>query len=508
MVTSAEVPAREAPPTSTDDPRPLFHQAIEVGARFKADETVYRRRNQANVIRDHLVRDLPEHGTSLADLLTEFETQMLPWCKNEASPRFLGFADTGDDPAALMGEILATFTQQNLINQGFDSPSATFVDVSVLRWLRRLLGYPNPAVGSVTSVWDIGGIITPGGTTSNTVAMMLARERFCPGAMHQGLPGARRGVVLVPAGIGHYSIRSALSWVGMGDATVEVPTRAFRYDIPALSAALVEHRDRTAGVVAYAGDSRTQTVEHLDVVRDLVRTYSPKAWLHADACWGLAAACDPQLSDLLAGIQDYDSITVDPHKVLCVPYSLSALLVRDPGALRSVASHSDLIMQEDFAFGQVTPFVGSRPWASLKLWMMMRHHGREGLARIIADRIAARKVFVSLLDSNPRLLRMHEPDLTAVAFVYLPRGVQAARASARDVEVTNRVNEAIHDALLEQGRWFLHQFGLPDDEGRLRRGALVRPLRFLAGNSRVTTSHLRQALDAVVTWGRTFEEEL
>ncbi|MDQ1294060.1 MAG: L-2,4-diaminobutyrate decarboxylase [Actinomycetota bacterium] len=500
-----EVHELEPSMTCTDSPLTLLHRAIELGARFKADETVYQRRGEAGYLRDLLVTDLPDAGTDLWDLLEEFETQILPWCKNEASPRFLGFADTGDDPASLMGEILAILTQQNLINQGFDSPSATFVDVSVLRWLRLMLGYPNPPVHSVTSVWDVGGIVTTGGTTSNTVAMMLARERHSPGTMHTGVAGSGEMVVLVPAGIGHYSVKSALSWIGLGDATVEVPTRSFRYDPPSLTAALTAHRGRIAAVVAYAGDSRTQTVEHLDLVRDLVRRYAPNAWLHADACWGLAAACSPLLSDLLAGIADYDSITVDPHKVLSVPYSISALLVRDPQTLRSISSHSDLIMQEDFAFGQVTPFVGSRPWASLKLWMMMRHHGRGGLARIVQDRITLRDMFVEMIDADERLLRLHEPDLTAVAFVYLPRGIRPGQASAQDVEVTNRVNVAIHDALLDQGRWFLHQFGLPDDEGRLRRGAVVRPLRFLAGNGRVTDRHVREALDAVIALGQSNE---
>jgi L-2,4-diaminobutyrate decarboxylase len=227
--------------------------------------------------------------------------------------------------------------------------------------------------------------------------------------------------------------------------------------------------------------------------------------LHADACWGLAAACSPELSGLLRGIDGYDSITVDPHKVLAVPYSLSALLVRDPGALRSIASHSDLIMQADFAFGQITPFVGSRGWSSLKLWMMMRHHGRVGLADLIDARIARRDRVVEMIDREDRLLRLHDPDLTAVAFVYLPQDVPPGCASQRQVDRTNQVNEAIHEALLADGRWFLHQFGLPDDDGRLRRGALVRPLRLITGNARAIDRHYRDALDTVVALGRSLE---
>lgn len=482
-----------------------LHDALVLGHDFKVADTVYRYRGGPEQLRNLLVRDLADEGSSLPDLLDEFRRDVLPWCKNEASPRFLGFSDTGDDPAALAGEILATFTQQNLINQGFDSPSATFVDVCVLRWLRDLLGYRNPPLSEVLSVWDVGGLVTPGGTASNTVAMMLAREHATPGTMLQGVRGPRREVVLVPAAIGHYSVKSALAWIGMGGAAVEVPTRSFRYDPRALASALDEHGDRVVAVVAYAGDSRTQTVEHLDVVQDLVRTRAPRAWLHADACWGLTAACSPALSGLLTGIGGYDSITVDPHKVLAVPYSLSALLVREPGVLRSIASHSDLIMQEDFAFGQVTPFVGSRGWSSLKLWMMLRHHGRSGLARMMDARIARRDLVVSIIDAEDRLLRLHDPNLTAVAFTYLPRGVPAGRASQQQVDRINRINEAIHRALLTDGRWFLHQFGLPDDDGRLRRDAMLRPLRLITGNARATEGHFREALDAVVALGRSFE---
>ncbi|MFB7669126.1 pyridoxal-dependent decarboxylase [Kitasatospora sp. NPDC056138] len=79
-------------------------------------------------------------------------------------------------------------------------------------------------------------------------------------------------------------------------------------------------------------------------------------------------ALTPRLADKLDGIELFDSVTVDPHKVLNVPYGVSALLLRDASALRTVSSYSDLIMQEDFAFGQVTPFTGTKEWTSLRAW--------------------------------------------------------------------------------------------------------------------------------------------
>jgi hypothetical protein len=287
MPIPGHVPQLERLTPNLEDLKELFHQAVTVGARFKADESAYHRRATATQLRDLLVRDLPQTGTDLTGMIEEFEAEILPWCKNEASPRFLGFADTGDDPGALIGELLATFTQQNLINQGFDSPSATFIDVSVLRWLRHLLGYPNPPVSAISSVWDVGGIITPGGTTSNTVAMMLARERFRPDTMHAGIESGRDMVVLVPAGIGHYSIKNALSWIGLGDATVEVATTSFRYDLPSLATALTEHRERIGAVVAYAGDSVGAIVQNTsaDVAYGTIVTFRPLDAKGTDITW-------------------------------------------------------------------------------------------------------------------------------------------------------------------------------------------------------------------------------
>lgn len=483
---------------SADEAMDLLSRALEIGVRFKASGDMYRDRADPRTLRDALLVPLPHRPMPTREVIGRFEMDVLPYCKNEASPRFMGFADTGSDVAALVGELLSVLVQQNLINQSFDSPTATFVEICVLRWMRELLGYPVADVAEVSSVWDVGGIVTSGGTMSNAVAMMLAREHHDPGTAAAGVRPERAGCVLVPEGIGHYSVRASLSWLGLGDRVVPVPTSGFRYDLSALRRVLRERSDEVAGVVAYAGDSRTQTIERLRAVSDLVREFSPGSWLHADACWGLAAALHHGLRGRLAGIETFDSITVDPHKVLNVPYSLSALLVREPQSLRSITSYADLIMQEEWAFGQVTPFLGSKPWWSLKLWMLMLRHGREGLHQIIERRSATLRSFTDAVDAQPSLVRLHEPDLFALAFMYVPPGEISTPA---DVVRLNLINEEIHDRLLEERSWFFHQFGLPDAHGVISRGAVLRPLRFVAGNPGTTDDHIRQAVARVVELG-------
>ncbi|MEV5650512.1 pyridoxal-dependent decarboxylase [Nocardia sp. NPDC052254] len=483
-----------------------LHRALDLGILFKRQPDVFARRMSTDEIRDRVVTELPTEGLTVEQALDRFTVEVLPLCKNEASPRFLGFGDTGDDPGALVGGVLAMLTQQNLINQSFDSPSATFIEIAVLRWLRELIGYTNADVADVSSVWDVGGVVTHGGTTSNAVAMLLAREARARETMVGGVTDVERFGVVVPRGIGHYSVRSALAWIGVGTRVIEVKTRGFRYDLDDLARSLDEHRGRVMAVVAYAGDSRTQTVDHLREVHDVVRAADPAIWLHADACWGLVATFSDALRHLVAGIELFDSVTVDPHKVMAVPYGLSALLVRRPDSLRMVASHSDLIMQEDFAFGQATPFIGTKDWSSLKLWMMMVTNGRTGLAEIADRRIALARRFSELVDERPGLRRLHEPELAAVAFACLPSGVSADGClTSADLEEINVLNARVHQRMLEDGRWYLHHFTLPDDNGVLRRGEIVHALRFMANNPRLTESHMTQVLDYVAELCRQVE---
>lgn len=489
--------------TGREEAAALLTHTINLGLDFKLQPEIFRDRLRPDQARDLLISKLPEHPSAVEDVLAEFTETVLPLCKNEASPRFLGFGDTGDDIATLIGGVLALFTQQNLINQSFDSPSATFIEITVLLWLRELIGFTNPHPVDVSTVWDVGGVVTHGGTMSNTIAMMLAREHQAPGTMEHGVVDAAQFRIVVPRGIGHYSVKSALTWICVGSQLLEVDTVGYRYDLRALERALRDHAGRVMAVVAYAGDSRTQTVDDLRGVHDVARSVDERVWLHADACWELLCAFSDRLRGKIDGIAGYDSVTVDPHKVMAVPYSLSALLVRQPAILRTISSYSDLIMQEDFAFGQVTPFIGTKGWLSLKLWMMMRTHGRSGLATMAEDRVATARQFGELVDADGRLLRLHDFDLLAVMFVYVPADVDLVDP---DIDRINQVNQWIHERMLGEGSWHLHQFSVPDDTGVLRRGATLYPLRFMAANPRIEQRHMTGILDYVVSLGNQHEK--
>ena len=137
--------------------------------------------------------------------------------------------------------------------------------------------------------------------------------------------------------------------------------------------ALEENKGKIMCVVAYVGDSRTMTIENLKEVHRIVKESDPNIWLHADACHGFSLGFSEKLKHKISGIELFDSISTDPHKVLAIPYCVSALLVKNPETFKLISSSSDLIMQEQYAWGQVTPFIGSKSWVSLKIWFLIKN---------------------------------------------------------------------------------------------------------------------------------------
>lgn len=472
--------------SNRDSAKDVFLEAINTGIDFKLQQHV-RTGNINDLDPNNFIDDLPESGMEVSEVQAEFNKRFLPYSYNFASPNFMGFPDAGNSIATITGSLTADFLQQNLINQSFCSPSGTFAEISVIRWLRSIVGYDN--TDETENVFDVGGVITGGGTTSNAIGILLARENYKPNTMRSGVALNDDHYLVVPKGIGHYSVKSAQMWVGAGNRLLEVETDGFRYDLVALEKTLREYKGKIMCLVAYAGDSRTMTVEYFDKVARLVKSIDPGIWLHADACHGFSLGFSDKLRTKIKGIEEFDSITTDPHKVMNAPYTISSLLVKDPSKLRSVSSTSDLIMQEDFAFGQITPFIGSKPWSSLKLWFVFKNLGKNGLSKLIEDRHDLALSLAQMLTENTNFTVINKVDINSVAFVY-------TGGRTLDVSTLNMLNKAIHKRILEDGQYHLHQFSIPD-AGIFKKGEIIYPLRFMSGNPLTTESHLTAMISYV-----------
>jgi L-2,4-diaminobutyrate decarboxylase len=471
---------------SSASARKHFDTAIDLGINFKLRSKV----RKSQITEDHMnkimLSAIPEDGKTLDQVIEEFKEDILPYCYNFSSTRFMGFPDAGNSIAGITGALIADFLQQNLINQSFCSPTGTLVEISVIRWLREIVGYNNNE--NVASVFDVGGIITGGGTGSNATAIMLARENFRNDTMTKGVCKEEDYYLIVPQGIGHYSVKSAQMWAGCGNHLLEVPTINYQYDLTELEKVLLKYKGKIMGLVAYVGDSRTMTIDKLDDIADMVREIDPKIWLHADACHGFSLGLSNNLKHKIKGIEKFDSITTDPHKVMNIPYTLSALLVKEPSKMQSIASLSDLIMQEQYAFGQITPHIGSKSWLSLKLWFAIKNIGRSGFEKIIEERHKMALEFHRIINESTDFIAINEVHINSVGFMYI------GDFNKKDINKINTINKKIHDIMIDDGEYHLHQFSIPDS-GLFKKGELIYPHRFMSGNPDITTNDMYNIID-------------
>ena len=185
---------------------------------------------------------------------------------------------------------------------------------------------------------------------------------------------------------------------------------------------------------------------------------------------------------------------------MATPYVISALLVKEPEVLKTVTSLSDLIMQEPFAFGQVTPFLGSRPWHSLKLWFMMKNAGREGLAAMVEHRHDMAVYLAEKLDLDERFVVVNKVNINSVAFLY------KGDINPGDIEKINRLNKRLHDIILAEGKFHLHQFSIPDS-GKLKKDEIIYPLRFMTGNLRITSELIDEMVEYVASIAKRIEND-
>lgn len=322
---------------------------------------------------------LPEAGGGAAAALADFRERYGPWMSGSAGPRYFGFVTGGATPAGLVGDWLTSAYDQNLSDAG--ESGARQLALDALGMVRDLFGLPKA----------FGGAFVTGATTSAMVALAAAREWV---GRERGVEVTTEGVqtlgsVVVLSGAAHSSVPKALSVVGLGRAALRaVPTLPGReaVAVEALAEALDEieaQGDGPAIVVANAGTVNTCDFDDLRAIAALRQRH--RFWLHVDGAFGAVAAASPRYRALLDGLEAADSVTVDAHKWLNVPYESAVIFTRhldlQGAAFRSAGAYLPAEVQPD-TFLHLTP-ENSQRLRALPTWMTLAAYGRAGYAEIV-----------------------------------------------------------------------------------------------------------------------------
>lgn len=346
---------------------------------------------------------------------------------NTAGPGFLGYIPGGGLFATSLADFLANSINR-YVNLWSTAPAVAQIEWSVVRWLCDLFDYPDEA----------RGVLTTGGSLANFSAIVAARRALLPEDFLTG--------TLYTSDQAHASVPKAAALAGFPPRNVRaVPSTAdLRLDVDALRSMIAA--DRAAGlrpfcVVAAAGTTNTGAV---DPLADIAGVAEDEAlWFHVDAAYGGFFQLTDRGRKRFVGIERSDSITLDPHKGMCLPYGTGCLLVREGARLREAhfigADYlQDLAPEGDIPnFSEYSPEL-SRDFRGLRVWLPLQLHGVGAFRAALDEKLdLARHLHAGLRDT-PGIEVQREPELTVVPFRFVGSAESGAGRSDEDIDELNR----------------------------------------------------------------------
>jgi aromatic-L-amino-acid/L-tryptophan decarboxylase len=487
-----------APPLgdmSADEFRRYGHEVIDWIADYLSRPEKYPVLAQVEPgeLRSQLPASPPRSGEPMGEILSDVERLVVPAVTHWNHPSFFAYFATSSSAPGIFGELLsAAFDTKAMLWR--TSPASTELEEVALDWLRQLMGLPA----------EFEGIIYDTASVASLHAIAAAREALNLRIREDGMSG-RPDLPLLrlyASEQSHSSIEKALIALGLGQRSlVKVPTDPeFRMDAGAL-AGLIEE-DRRAGrlpfcVVATVGTTSTTSVDPVPAVADVCEREG--LWLHVDAAYAGSAGVVPELRHVLAGCERADSLVTNPHKWLFTPFDLSALYSRRLEVLRRaftlIPEYLRTPEQDAARNGSDYGVQLGRRFRALKLWMILRYFGHDGLAARLREHCRLARLFASFVEESNDWELLAPVPLSVVCFRARPAlEAETGEAEGETDDATaetdearaarlDALNERLMNAANSTGEVFISHTKLNG----------VFTLRLAVGNIRTTEEHVRRA---------------
>ena len=369
----------------------------------------------------------PEEGSALEPLLDAFFDEWIPRTFNTASPGYLAYIPGGGVFPGALADLIASGVNR-YTGVWPTAPALVQLEANVLDWLREWMQFPATA----------RGLFTTGGSMANFAAIVSARERKLGAEL-------RRGTMYLSTQT-HHSVGKAARLAGILPdrvRAIEVDS-TFRMRADLLSQAIAA--DHAAGlqpflVVSSAGTTNTGAVDPLPAIGALCAREG--LWHHVDGAYGASFHLCPELRPLLAGLPQADSVTLDPHKGLFIPYGTGAVLVRDGEALRAAHAETASYMPENqgeefYDPHQYGPDL-SRGFPGLRVWLAFKLYGAARYRAALAEKRALALDAARRVAALPHVVMDAPPQLSLFAFHLEWPGATLAEQDAATRELLERV---------------------------------------------------------------------
>ena len=360
---------------------------------------------------------LPQEGRPLHEVL-DHTRELLMSTPITTGGRFFNQLFAGRDPVGAPGDMLASLVNHSMYTYKVAGP-LVLIEEALIEAMRQRVGFPSSSGG---------GLFTPGGSLSNLVAMLCARDRVAPNAKEEGVP---QGLRVYCSAEAHYSVRKGAGVVGVGRANVvAVEANEWGHMRPE---ALEAHMkaDREAGltpmmIIGTAGTTVLGAFDDFNALADVAEREG--VWLHIDGAFGGTALWSERLRARCAGAERADSFTWDAHKAMGMPLTSSVLLTREPHlSSRALSEQASYLFQGDDALlnpGTRSLQCGRRDDA-LKLWAAWQYHGDQGWAERTDRLYDLALALATLVEAHPQMRLIMNPEFLTVSFVYEGRCSEA-----------------------------------------------------------------------------------
>jgi aromatic-L-amino-acid/L-tryptophan decarboxylase len=428
-------------PADWDAMRALAHRAVDDGfewLRTVRDRGVWRPTPEAVVAKFH--EPLPRTPQGAERAYQDFLEWILPYPMGNVHPRFWAWYMGNGTPLGAIGDFLAAVVNPNM---GGGNHVANHVESQVVDWCKEIVGLPLTA----------GGLLVSGGSVANLVCLTVARNSATDCDVRAtGVRGLPAPLVFYTSTEVHSCMQKSLELLGLGSGALrKVAVDAdYQIDVAALEAAITA--DREAGlipacVIGNAGTINTGAVDDLAALSRLCARHD--LWFHVDGAIGAVAALAPRHRHFLAGMEHADSVALDLHKWLHVPFEAGCALVRDRSLQRAAFALMPEYLEHTSRglasgalwFSEFGPQL-SRGFRALKVWLSFKEHGLDKFGRLIDQNIAQAHELARLVGARPGFEVMAPVKLNIVCFRYRPQHLPEERWNAFNEELLIRLHES------------------------------------------------------------------
>jgi aromatic-L-amino-acid decarboxylase len=425
-------------------------------------------------IRARLPAEPPETGEPFEAVLRDLEEIILPGITHWQSPNFFAYWPANSSGPAVLGELLSA----GLAVQGMSwetSPACTELETHVLDWMLDVLGLPERFHSSSAG----GGVIQDTASSATLCALLAARERATDFATDR--KGCDRSLVAYGSTQAHSSVEKAVRIAGLGSEQLRLIDVDDQYAMDASALERAIETDLDAGltpcfVTATVGTTSSGAIDPVRAIGEIAKHH--RVWLHVDAAMSGTAAICPELRSVHDGVELADSYCVNPHKWMFTNFDCDLFYVADRATLvRTLSVLPEYLRNRATESGAVIDYRDwhiplGRRFRALKLWLVIRHYGIEGLRHHVRRHVELARMFTGWVEADRDFELAAPVPLNLVCFRH--RGGDA-------------INQAIIDRVNDSGKLFLTHTRLGD--------RFV--LRLAIGQTHTEQRHVQAAWDAI-----------